>query len=102
MLGTRLALYGIGTDWCTSAKDGGTSYLRPRAVSISKFTARTELLSGRIWVAGRPYLSPLTTASITTRGMTMAMRPLPLPAKIATMPLLRSSILIVYAVSGLL
>ena len=38
------------------SKDGSKSYLHTHAVSISKFSVRTELPSGRFCVASQPYL----------------------------------------------
>ena len=52
-----LALNGIGTYWCTYVEDGDTSYSSHHAVSISEFSAHTELQLGRILVSGPPFLS---------------------------------------------
>src|SRR6266404_916907 len=84
--------------WHTSAKDGGKSYLHPRTVSISRFSARTEPLSGRIWIAGQPFPLSLTTAGI----IEMVSRLWPLPVNIMTTSLRRLSIPIVLAASGCL
>ena len=54
-LQTPIAPYGNGTCWCMYANDGDKLYLRHHTVSISKFSAHTELLSG-IWVSGQPFL----------------------------------------------
>jgi hypothetical protein len=48
--------YGIGTFWCMCAKSGDKSYLPHHSVSIYEFSAHTELLSGRIWIFGQPFL----------------------------------------------
>src|SRR6266702_3897846 len=50
---TLVASYGSGTYYrCMYAKDVDKSYLHHHTVSISKFSAHTELLSGRISVPG--------------------------------------------------
>jgi hypothetical protein len=82
---TTLALDGNGTYWCTYVEDGDKLYSNHHTVSISKFSAQTDLLSRRIWVSGQPFLSFLMY------------RPLgSLPPMMKTMPLLHSSTPIVY------
>jgi hypothetical protein len=59
---TPFAPHGNGTHWCTYVEDGDWSSLRLHTVSISKFSAHTELLSGGISVSGQPFLSLLIIA----------------------------------------
>jgi hypothetical protein len=56
---TTSALYpfGNGTSLCMYVKDGDNSYFHHHTASISKFFARTELLSGRISASGQHFLS---------------------------------------------
>ena len=46
-----------GIPWCMYAEDGDKSYSSHHTDSISEFSANLEVLSGRICVYGRPYLS---------------------------------------------
>ncbi|KAH9065042.1 hypothetical protein EDB87DRAFT_1187070 [Lactarius vividus] len=48
--------YGNGTYWRVYAKDGDKSYLSHHTVSISKYSAPSALLSGRISISGQPFL----------------------------------------------
>src|SRR6266702_656134 len=56
--------HGNGVNWCTCTEDGDKSYLHRHAFSISNFSARTEPLSERIWVAGQPFLSSSTMITL--------------------------------------
>ncbi len=89
--GTTVSLDGSGTYLCTYVEDGDKLYLSHHTVSISEFSAHTELLSGRIWVSGhQPFLSLLV----------MAVPGMALGRMMRTMSLLHLSTLIVYAISG--
>src|SRR6266702_104951 len=59
---TPRPLYGSGTYLCTYVKYGDKSYSHHHTVSISKFSAHTKLLSGRISVSGQPFLLLLIIA----------------------------------------
>src|SRR5258708_20897831 len=90
-----MTLYGNGTYLCTCVEDGDKSYLRHHSASNSGFSAHPELLSGRIWICGQPFLSlliiPITIVGIAKmRGI------------LKTVSLLHSSTSIVYAMSGFL
>src|ERR1700761_8834150 len=88
---TPLALYGNGTYLCMYAKDGDILYLHHHTVSISKFSAHSELLSGRILASGQSFLLSLI---ITIPGAALHLM-------MKTMLLLHSSTLIKYVMSGL-
>jgi hypothetical protein len=51
-----LALNGVGTYWRTYVEDGEKSYWTHHTVSLSEFSAHTELPLGRISVSGQPFL----------------------------------------------
>src|SRR6266702_1583148 len=87
--GTTVSLDGSGTYLCTCVEDGDKLYLSHHTVSISKFSAHTELLSGRIWVSGQPFLS-LFIMAIPGTALGQTMR---------TMSLLHLSTPIVYVFS---
>src|SRR6266702_3931179 len=57
-----VTLYGNGTYLRMYVKDGDKLYLHHHTVSISKFSAHMELLSGRISASGQPFLSFLIIA----------------------------------------
>jgi len=59
---TSVTLYGNGTYLRMYVKDGDKLYLHHHTVSISKFSAHMELLSGRISASGQPFLSFLIIA----------------------------------------
>src|ERR1700744_3741242 len=84
--------HGDGTRWSTYVKDGDWSSLDLHTVSISNFSAHTELLSGGISVYGRLFLSLLIIAILAAAESHPAMK---------TMSLLHLNAAIVYVTSGL-
>ena len=64
---TPFTLSGDGTYLCTHVESGAKSYSGHHTVSICEFNAQPKLLSGRIWISGRPFLS-LLIINIPMRG----------------------------------
>jgi hypothetical protein len=77
------ALYWSGDGWYTYAEGGDISYLIHHSNLICSYAVHTGPQSGRICVAGHPYLSSLTTTPI---GTLMKARALLLATKMTSWP----------------